>query len=125
MTARPPPRSWEQDLAVRFQIEGDRASPLSTWIRNHLEDRGRDYPYRMFRWWQAFVREAMPTYDLGDYADFRQRVNELRRVGLIQSDGTEPGEGRRDRHYYTLVPDRRDDPAWQNPRRVLYPQHYS
>lgn len=92
------------------------------WIRGHLQEVGRDYPYRMWKLWREFLEEAGLKIKAGKYAGFRNYVYVLRRLGLIHRAGGEPSFwGKR---YYALNPDRIDSPLWRNPFAAIRRKHY-
>lgn len=95
------------------------------WIRDHLLRVGEDYVGGMYR---EFKREKQERgVKCGSYQNFRQYIWWLRKLGLIEFVRSEPSENPllvEGRRYYRVVEGREDDPAWLNPRKMLYSESY-
>lgn len=115
-------RIFERELGDAFRVSGTAASPLSTWIREHLQAVDDDYPYQLWKRFVWFTRVEIPAYDAGGYDDLRQHLWKLDQAGLITQVRTEPTgvEGRPERRYYAVVDARLEDPAWANVTAALY-----
>jgi len=96
---------------------GGRSKPRKgVWIRGHLEDVGRDYPYRTYKRWKSFMERSGLNIKAGTYQQFRTYIYVLRRLGLIEMAGGSPSSrGNLSRNYYSLIADRISSPLWLNP----------
>jgi len=105
------------------------------FIRNYLLEKYPDseYVFKMYQrfkdaitnWWLERGREP-EEFKAGTYQNFRNYIYWLKKLGLIEKVKSEPSEKPQlqSRNYYRIVWERRDDPAWSNPRRALYPKSY-
>jgi len=92
---------------------GRSVSRKGVWIRGHLQDVGRDYPYSMWKLWKSFLEEAGLNIEAGRYQAFRTYIYILRKLGLIRRVGSSPSIfGKR---YYELDPEKINSPSWKNP----------
>jgi len=60
------------------------------WIRGHLEEVGRDYPYGMYKRWRSFHEEARLNIKAETYQNFRTYICILKRLGLVDRVGGSP-----------------------------------
>lgn len=97
--------------------------PTSLFIRDRLLEVGEDYPYRM---WQILRMKREETgLPCGSLRTFLVTIWNLKKLGLIEQCRDEPAEypGKK-RHYYRIVNNKKNDKAWINPRKALYPNSY-
>ena len=87
---------------------GGRSMPRKgVWIRGHLQDVDRDYPYSMYKRWKSFMERSGLNIEAGTYQQFRTYISVLRRLGLIEKAGGSPSSrGNFPRNYYSLIPDK-------------------
>lgn len=116
-------RIFERDLRKEFDAVGMQMSPLSSWIRGHLQEVEDDYIHRMWKRFVYFCLFQIPNYSYGSYDSFRTHIWRLKELGLIEPTREEPAgaPGRQFRQYYGIVSERVDHPAWENPTGSLYP----
>jgi len=98
----------------RLQAGGGSTPRKGVWIRGHLEDVGRDYPYSMYKRWKSFIEGSGLNIKTGNYAQFRTYIYVLKRLGLIhriERTGGSPFS----KNYYALIPDKLYSPLWDNP----------
>ena len=100
---------------------GGRSKPRKgVWIRGHLQDVGRDYPYSMYKRWKSFMERSGLNIKAGTYQQFRTYIYVLKRLGLIRRAGGSPSSrGNFPRNYYSLIPDKISSPLWKNPFKHL------
>jgi len=131
----------------RAYRSGRRVSPFwRTWfpfstslfIRDYLAEiyPRADYVYSIFLKFKKSLaewreRRGRPRgFRRGSYQNFCNYFYWLRRLGLVELVKTERAANPRSkmrlvgRSYYRIVPERKDDPAWANPRRALYPESW-
>jgi len=111
--------------------------PFSTsgWIRDHLIEKypDSDYVHQMYqefqkeitKWWLERGKEP-GEFKVGTYQNFRNYIWWLKKLGLIEKVKSEPSEKPQlqDRNHYRIVWEKKDDDAWSNPRKALYPESY-
>jgi len=116
-------RPFEREI-----VRGIRASPRRSgrggrsvprkgaWIKGHLQEVGKDYPYRMHKLWSKFLEDAGLKIEAGSYQQFRTYIYVLKRLGLIRRVGAETSKsGGFSKNYYALNPDKADSPLWDSP----------
>jgi hypothetical protein len=114
---------WEMEIIARFRAAGFvGASPKAEWIRGYLRERGRGYPYEMWKRWARFARAA--GCRPGTYLSFVRFLWVLRRLGLVREAGEEPTGRGFPRRYYELVPGMEGSGLWSNPVKALYRHLY-
>ena len=116
-------RIFERELADEFNAVGMQMSPLSSWIRGHLEFVGEDYIHRMWKRFVFFTQNQIPAYNYGSYDAFRTHIWKLDEQGLVTPTRKAPASapGRKDHQYYALVGGMEDNPAWENVTGSMYP----
>ena len=74
-------RPFERDIVGEIRASpkrvggGGRSIPRKgVWIRGHLQDVGRDYPYSMYRIWKRFLEGAGLNIKAGTYQQFRTYI---------------------------------------------------
>ena len=92
---------------------GCSVSRKGVWIRGHLQDVGRDYPYNMWKQWRSFLEEAGLKIKAGKYQAFRTYIYVLRRLGLIRKAGGSPATFTK--KYYALNPQMVNSSMWRSP----------
>jgi len=111
--------------------------PFSTsgYIKRYLTEKypDSDYVWQIYQkfqkditdWW--LERGKKPgEFKVGTYQNFCNYFYWLRRLELVEKVKSEPAEEDwlRNRNYYRIVWENKDDPAWSNPRKALYPKSY-
>ena len=77
-------RPFEQRIEQMYQIEGGRAPILAIWIVGHLDDFGEDYPNRMKRLYNSFLKENLSTDPIEDQTMLRYiRLLAIERDGIV------------------------------------------
>lgn len=121
-------RDFEEDIKERFKRKGFYAvSPKSEWIRDHLLDVGRDYPYRMWIRFLGFCKFQNLDYEPGDYSDFNNQMYRLREAELVkvverESTSGQAGNPEWGKSFHSVVEENLGkEIAWKNPTAVLYP----
>lgn len=114
-------RDFEREIVREIRTHprrlgaGGRSKPRKgVWIRGHLRDVGRDYVYRMYKLWKAFLEDAGLNIRAGNYQQFRTYIYVLKRLGLVRRMGRSPSP----KSYYSLNPDKLNSPFWENPFRL-------
>lgn len=94
------------------------------FIRDHLLDVGEDYSQAIYR--KLKKEKTKRGVKVGSYSSFRQYMWWLAQLKLIEFARSESSQNPilQDRRYYRIVPGAEDSPAWQNPRRYLYPKSW-
>jgi len=113
-------RPFEAEIITEIRVHPERlgtggrsVSRKGVWIRGHLQDVGRDYPYRMWKRWKSFLEDAGLKIQAGTYQAFRTYIYVLRRFGLIRRAGGSPSTfGKK---YYEINPQKINSPLWKNP----------
>jgi len=113
-------RPFEAEIITGIRVRPERpgaggrsVSRKGVWIRGHLQDVGRDYPYRMWKRWKSFLEDAGLKIQAGNYQAFRTYIYVLRRFGLIRRAGGSPSTfGKK---YYEINPQKTSSPLWKNP----------
>jgi len=121
-------RDFEEELIDYFKTpEGEtlfagrrkgRSKPRTgVWIRKHLLDVGEDYVYRMYQRYSYFM--SIANLEDVDKHSFFTYIWLLRHLGLIELTKTVPMDkeptGIRFKNYYTVVEEKRDNEAWEDP----------
>ena len=113
-------RPFEVEIVKEIRTHPERPGPggrsiprKGVWIRGHLEDVGRDYPYSMWKLWRSFLQRAGLKIKAGTYQAFRNYIYVLRRLGLIRRAGGSPSTFTK--KYYALNPEKINSPLWRNP----------
>ena len=117
-------KGWEMELVrmirrspLRGYKGGRSVSRKGLWIRGHLLEVGKDYPYSMYKGWKRFIETAELKIRPGSYQNFINYLYVLRRLGLIIREGEGGGFKRT---YYRLNPEKVNSRIWLNPY-----NHYS
>lgn len=113
-------RPFEREIVREIRVRPERpgaggrsVSRKGAWIRGHLQDVGRDYPYSMWKRWKSFLEDAGLNIEAGKYQAFRTYIYVLRKLGLIRRAGGSPSTfGKK---YYELNPEGINSPLWKNP----------
>ena len=118
-----PTAASSQTLPLRFRA-GVHAISTSIFIREYLKTYKEDYPYNIWRRLKEFKKTAGKK--CGSPVNFNNTIWNLSKLGLIKQTGrVEPADyPGKERHYYALVGSKINDPAWNNPRKALYPASY-
>jgi len=105
------------------------APSLGHFIRSYLLERGKAYPYEIFRALKkSLLAQGYPKRS--SYQNVRNYFRWLRELGLIKEDGTAPSLNPHlsRRSYYTLTSKGLATPPesleWTDLRRALYPQSW-
>ena len=115
-------RPFELEITREIRTRPERLGPggrsiprKGVWIRGHLQDVGRDYPYNMWKLWRSFLEEAGLNIKAGTYAQFRTYIYVLKQLGLVKRIGRSPSGRGFKKSYYALNPDKVGSPLWKNP----------
>jgi len=120
-------RPFEIEIVDNFKTfspvkGGGKSRPRKgVWIRAHLQERGEDYIYSMWKRWRLFAIAARfrdANIDIGTYASFRTYVYLLHHSGLVLATKRERARTTRKefyRQYYAVNRLKLEDPEWQNP----------
>jgi hypothetical protein len=103
-----------------------RRKPISTgcWIRDHLLQIGKDYPYNMWKLFKAQMKSF--NYKPPCYLSFSKYIYMLEKLGLLRKL---PRKGKMSqpkvrtaipRQFYCLEMKKLNDPAWLCPWKALF-----
>ena len=75
-------RPFEQRIEQMYQIEGGRTPIFAIWIVGHLDDFGEDYPNRMKRLYNSFLKQSLCT----DPIEYQTMLRYVRLLAVEQEE---------------------------------------